>query len=136
MRNFAIRVIINAVAIAITASLLSGVHVANNDIGTLLIIGLVFGIVNAIVRPILIFLTCPAVIVTLGLFLLVINGLMLLLTASLIPERLQIDGFGTAVLAGIIMGILGMIMESVLKPDDDDKGKRKRDSNTIVIDRR
>ncbi len=136
MRNFAIRVIINAVAIAITASLLSGVHVANNDIGTLLIIGLVFGIVNAIVRPILIFLTCPAVIVTLGLFLLVINGLMLMLTANLIPERLQIDGFGTAVLAGIIMGILGMIMESVLKPKDDDKGKRKRDSNTIVIDRR
>lgn len=135
MRNFAIRVIINAVAIAITASLLSGVHVSNNDIGTLLIIGLVFGIVNAIVRPILIFLTCPAVIVTLGLFLLVINGLMLMLTASLIPERLQIDGFGTAVLAGIIMGILGMIMESVLKPEDDDKGKRKRDSNTIVINR-
>lgn len=135
MRNFAIRVIINAVAIAITASLLSGVHVSNNDIGTLLIIGLVFGIVNAIVRPILIFLTCPAVIVTLGLFLLVINGLMLMLTASLIPERLQIDGFGWAVLAGIIMGILGMIMESILKPEDDDKGKRKRDSNTIIINR-
>ncbi|MBZ0276796.1 MAG: phage holin family protein [Anaerolineae bacterium] len=136
MRNFAIRVIINAVAIAITASLLSGVHVANNDIGTLLIIGLVFGIVNAIVRPILIFLTCPAVIVSLGLFLLVINGLMLMLTASLIPARLQIDGFGWAVLAGIIMGILGMIMESILKPEDKNKDKRKRNPDVIVVDRR
>ncbi|MCB9450001.1 MAG: phage holin family protein [Anaerolineaceae bacterium] len=135
MRNFAIRVIINAVAIAITASLLNGVHVANNDIGTLLIIGVVFGVVNAIIRPILIFLTCPAVIVSLGLFLLVINGLMLMLTASLIPARLQIDGFGWAVLAGIVMGILGMIMESILKPEDKDKDKRKRNPNVITIDR-
>jgi putative membrane protein len=135
MNKFLVRVVINAVGIAITAALLDGVHVANNDIGTLLIIGLVFGIVNALVKPVLIFLTCPAVIVTLGLFLLVINGLMLMLTASLIPARLQIDGFGTAVLAGLIMGILGMVMESALGLNDDKK-KGKRDSDVVIIDRR
>ena len=83
MGNFILRVLINAVGIAITASILPGITVANNDLGTLLIIGLVFGIVNALVKPILVLLTCPFVIATLGLFLLVINGLMLLLTEAL-----------------------------------------------------
>jgi putative membrane protein len=131
MRNFIIRVFINAVAIAIAASLLPGITVTNDDIGTLLIIGLVFGIVNALVKPILIILTCPAVIVTLGLFLLVINGLMLLLTASLIPDRLQVEGLGSAILGGIIMGIVGMVIESVLRLDDD-----KRDKQVIIVERR
>src|SRR5258706_5021729 len=82
MRNFFIRVVINAIGIALTAEILPGIHVANNDLGTLLIIGLVFGIVNALLKPLLILLTCPAVILTLGLFLLIINGIMLLVTAS------------------------------------------------------
>ncbi len=131
MRNFVIRVFINAVAIAIAASLLPGITVTDNDIGTLLIIGLVFGIVNALIKPILILLTCPAVIVTLGLFLLVINGLMLLLTASLIPDRLQIEGLGSAILGGIIMGLVGIVIESVLRLDDD-----RRDKEVIIVERR
>jgi putative membrane protein len=125
-------VFINAVAIAIAASLLPGITVANNDLGTLLIIGLVFGIVNALVKPILILLTCPAVIVTLGLFILVINGLLLLLTASLVPDRLQVQGLGTAILGGIIMGIVGIVLESILKPEDNNK----RDKDVIVVERR
>jgi putative membrane protein len=129
--NFILRVLINAVGIAITASLLPGITVADNDLGTLLIIGLVFGIVNALVKPILVLLTCPFVIATLGLFLLVINGLMLLLTEALIPERLQIDGLGWAILGGIVMGLIGMILESILKPKDD-----KRDNEVVVIQRR
>jgi putative membrane protein len=71
------------------------------------------------------------VIATLGLFLLVINGLMLLLTEALIPERLQIDGLGWAILGGIVMGLIGMILESILKPKDD-----KRDNEVVVIQRR
>ncbi len=134
MRNFLIRVVINAIAVAIAASLLPGIRVADNDLGTLLIIGLVFGIVNALVKPILILLTCPFVIATLGLFLLVINGLMLLLTASLIPDRLHVDGLGSAILGGIVMGLVGIVLESVLKLDDDDKNKRNRD--VIVVERR
>ncbi|MEO8607096.1 MAG: phage holin family protein [Chloroflexota bacterium] len=134
MRNFLIRVVINAIGIALTAEILPGIHVANNDIGTLLIIGLVFGIVNSLLKPLLILLTCPAVILTLGLFLLIINGIMLLVTASLIPARLQIDGFGWAVLGGIVMGIIGMVLESVFGIRDKDK---KRDNpNVVVIDRR
>lgn len=132
MRNFVIRVIINAVGIAIVAQLLPGITVANNDIGTLLVIGLVFGIVNALVRPILLVLTCPAVILTLGLFILVINGLMLLLTASLVPDRLTVDGLLPAILGGIIMGLISMVLESVLGVNDKRGGK----GDVIVVNRR
>jgi putative membrane protein len=134
MRNFLIRIVINAIGIALTAELLPGIHVANNDLGTLLIIGLVFGIVNALLKPLLILLTCPAVIITLGLFLLIINGIMLLVTASLVPARLQVDGLGWAVLGGIVMGIIGMILESVLGVRE--KDKKPRNPDVIVIDRR
>jgi putative membrane protein len=134
MRYFFIRVIINAIGIALTAEILPGIHVANNDLGTLLIIGLVFGIVNALLKPLLVLLTCPAVILTLGLFLLVINGLMLLITASLIPARLQIDGLGWAILGGIVMGIIGIVLEGVLGVRDEDKRRNK--SDVVVIDRR
>ncbi len=114
MGKFLLRVIINAIAIAITASLLPGIHVVNQDLGTLLVIGLIFGLVNALIKPILAVLTCPFIILTLGLFIFVINGAMLLLTASLSGGRLIIDGFWWAVLGGIIMGIVGLVLESVL----------------------
>src|SRR5215470_13284921 len=113
MGKFLLRVIINAIAIAITASILPGIHVVNQDLGTLLIIGLIFGIVNALIKPILSVLTCPFIILTLGLFIFVINGLMLLLTASLSGGRLTIDGFWWAVAGGIIMGVVGLILETV-----------------------
>lgn len=134
MRNFLIRVIINAIGIAITAQLLPGITVADNDIGTLLIIGLVFGIINALVKPILIVLTCPAVILSLGLFILVINGLMLLLTASLIPARLSVDGLGPAILGGIVMGIISIILEALLGVNDKNGGKKERE--VVIIERR
>ncbi len=134
MGRFFLRVIINAIGIAITAQLLPGITVANNDLGTLLIIGLVFGIVNALLKPLLILLTCPAVLLTLGLFVLVINGILLLVTASFVPSRLQIDGIGWAIIGGIVMGIISMVLEAVLGVNDKNKG-RKRNDNVITINR-
>ncbi len=126
MREFLLRVVVNAVAIAVTASLLPGIDVVNNDIGTLLIIGLVFGIINAIIRPILMFLTCPLILLSLGLVILVINGCMLQLTASLVGDRLTVDNLGWAIGGGIVMAIIAMILEKVLGIDDKDKHKRDR----------
>jgi len=119
MREFLLRVIVNAIAIAATAAILPGINVANMDIGTLLIVGLVFGIVNALVKPIVTALTCPFVILSLGLFLLVINGCMLMLTASLVGERLMIDGFLWAIIGGIVMGLIGMVLEGMLGINED-----------------
>jgi len=133
MRNFFIRVVINAIAIAVTATVIPNIQVVNNDLGTLLIIGLVFGVVNSLLKTILMFLTCPAVILSLGLFVLVINGVMLLITESLVGERLIIDGgIGTAILGGIVMAIVSMVLEGVLKLDEDSNRKPK-DNNTITI---
>lgn len=115
IRNFIIRLVINAVALYITASILPGIHIANNEVGTLLVIALVFGIVNAFVKPIVKLLTCPLVILTLGLFIFVINALMLMLTAALLPDRLTVENFGWALLGGIVMGIAAIIVEWVLK---------------------
>lgn len=126
MRGFLIRLVINAVAIAITAAVLPGIHVRDNGVITLLIVAFIFGIVNAILKPVLAILTCPFILLTLGLFLLVINGLLLLITDELAGERLDIDSLGWAILGGIIMGLVGMILENVLGIDDDDKDKDKR----------
>lgn len=119
MRNFVIRVIINAVAIAVTALLIPNIHIADNSIGALLVIGLVFGAVNALLKPILIFLTCPAVILSLGLFILVINGLMLMITDSLVGDWLVIEGgIWTAMLGGVVIALVSMILEALLQLDD------------------
>ena len=122
MREFLIRVLINAVAIAVTALLIPNIHIANNDISTLLIIGLIFGVVNSLLKPILLLLTCPAVLLSLGLFIFVINGVMLMITDSLAGDRLTIQGgIFTAILGGMVMAAVSIALESVLKRDDSPK---------------
>ena len=83
------------------------------EAGTYLWIGLLFGVVNAIVGPILRLLSLPFVLLTLGLFLLVVNAALLGLTA-LITDRLQVDGFITAVLGGLILAIAGWVADQLL----------------------
>ena len=83
------------------------------EYGTYLWIGLIFGVVNAIVGPILRLLSLPFVLLTLGLFLLVVNAALLALTAGL-TDRLTIDGFGTAVLGGLILAIAGWVADQLL----------------------
>lgn len=126
MRDFLIRVLINAVAIAVTAYLIPNIHIADNDIGTLLFIGVVFGAVNALLKPLLLLLTCPMIVLSLGLFLFVINGLLLLITDSLAGERLVIEGgIFTAILGGMVIAAVSMTLEAVLKLDDKDEDKNK-----------
>ena len=112
MPGFIVRIIVNAVAIAVTAFLLPGITV-NGGIVSYLIIGLIFGLVNALVKPIVKLLTCPLIIVTLGLFILVINGAMLMLTGAISGDRLMVAGWGSAIVGGIIMGVVNVILEAV-----------------------
>jgi putative membrane protein len=83
------------------------------EVGTYLWIGLLFGVVNAVVGPILRLLSLPFLILTLGLFLLLINAALLGLTAAL-TDRLQVDGFGTAVLGGLILAVVGWAADRIL----------------------
>jgi putative membrane protein len=83
------------------------------EYGTYLWIGLIFGVVNAVVGPVLRLLSLPFVVLTLGLFLLVINAALLGLTAAL-TDRLTIDGIGTALIGGLILGVAGWVADQLL----------------------
>jgi putative membrane protein len=83
------------------------------EFGTYLWIALLFGVVNAIVGPILRLLSLPFVLLTLGLFLLVVNAALLGLTAAL-TDRMTIDGFGTALVAGLILAVAGWLADQLL----------------------
>ena len=89
-----------------------------SDVTSLWLAALLLGVFNAIVRPIVILLTLPITLVTLGLFLFVVNGLMVLLVARLMPS-FHITGLGTAIWASIIVGITGWIANGFVG----DKGK-------------
>jgi putative membrane protein len=81
--------------------------------GTYLWIALIFGVVNAIVGPVLRLLSLPFVLLTLGLFLIVINAVLLGLTAAL-TDRLTIDGIGTALVGGLILAVAGWVADQLL----------------------
>jgi len=116
--RFLLRLIVNAIALVITAYVLPGIHV-NTDIGPLLLVALIFGIVNALVKPVITVLSCPLILITLGLFYLVVNGLMLLITDELAGGNFDVDGLGWAILGGIVQGLVGMVLERLLGLDDD-----------------
>lgn len=121
MIKFALKVVILAAAFyGLTYwDVLDGLEVLPNpdgplgEYGTYLWIGLIFGVVNAIVGPVLRLLSLPFVVLTLGLFLLVVNAALLGLTAA-ITDRLTVDGFGTAVLGGLILGLVSWGADRVL----------------------
>lgn len=79
-----------------------------------IISGLILAIVNTIIRPVVVFLTLPAVLLTLGIFMVVINALMVLFAAWLY-EPLEVSGFGIAVIAGIIIGIVNWLVSALLE---------------------
>lgn len=113
MPGFWIRFFITACGLMLAAWLLEGI--ALNGPVSLLFAALVLGVVNAIVRPIMLVLTLPITILTLGLFLLVLNGAMLGLAALLVPG-FAIDGFGTALFGAIIVSLTGMAANWFIGP--------------------
>lgn len=128
--KFVLRVIVNALALWVATWLLPGMEVlasetfADTGDPTLnlaiayLVIGLVFGAVNAVVKPVISFLSLPITCLTLGLFTIIINAGMLMLTVwltSYLPMQVTVDAFWwTAVLAAIIISIVSMLANGVL----------------------
>jgi putative membrane protein len=106
MIGFLLRGLIAALGLWLATRVLSGIAIDTPT--TLVLAGLLLGVVNAIVRPIAIFLTLPMTIVTIGLFLLVINAAMLGLVALVLPG-FKIDGFWTALLGSIIVSLVSWV---------------------------
>jgi putative membrane protein len=106
------RFALNTLALYAAVWLVPGIRF-EGSVGRFLLVGLVFGAVNTLLRPLLTILTCPLVVLTLGLFTLVINALMLLATAWLSARwdlGFAVDGFVAALLGGIIVGIASTIL--------------------------
>lgn len=123
--KFLIRVIVDSLALAAAAWLIEGIQVteeAREDQAiALVLVALIFGVINAFVKPILKLFSLPFIILTLGLFLLVINAALLLLTSWIAGEiglGFEVDGFWTAVLGAIVITIVSWVLEAVL-PDGD-----------------
>jgi putative membrane protein len=117
--RFAVRVVVLAVIIYAVTRLVDGIHVLPNPDGTLgstgtyLWIALLFALVNSIVGPVLRLLSLPFVVLTLGLFLLIVNAALLGITAAL-SDRFTVDGFGAAVLGGLLIAVFSWIAELLL----------------------
>ncbi len=125
MKSWLIRIFVNACALAVAAWLFKGIRITGNSdrdqVITLLVIALIFGIVNEFVRPIVAFLSLPLYLITLGLMFFVVNALMLLLT-SWIADQLDIGfhvrGFWTAVWGSIVISIVSWIVGLVAPTHD------------------
>ena len=113
--RFVIRVLINAAALWVADQLLDGITLSGS-IWAILLVALVFGLINAVLKPILKLLSLPVLILTLGLFAFVINAALLGLTAALM-DNLTVDGFWSAVLGGLIIAVVSAVLSRVL-PDD------------------
>lgn len=119
--GFLVRVVINGVAIWFATLLLSGLDIVGGSttaqrLGIIALIALVFGLVNAIVKPIVKLVSLPLYILTLGLFTLVVNALMLMLTAWITEQStwgLRVDGFGTAVIGALVISIVSFVLSVV-----------------------
>ncbi|MEO7800455.1 MAG: phage holin family protein [Ginsengibacter sp.] len=110
--KFLLQLLITAVVTYVLAMLL-GSHVQLNSFGTALVFALVLAFLNAIIKPLLVILTLPITIITLGLFLLIINVLIILLADHFV-SGIKIDGFLWALIFGFLLTILSSILNSLL----------------------
>ena len=126
--GFLLRLLANMAALAVATWIFSGISLSGSDttskVLTMLVVALIFGVFNAILKLIFQIVTIPIVLLTLGLFLIVINALMLMLTswvAGLLNVGWQVDGFWTAVGGAIVVSIVSFIANAIL-------GTKRRES--------
>lgn len=115
MSPFLTKWVVLSAALAATAWLLPGVHV--DGLGALLVAAVALGFLNAVLRPVLVLLTLPLTIVTLGIFYFVLNAVLFALGSVLVPG-FTVDGFGWAFLGALLMGALSTVLSSLLGPRD------------------
>ena len=126
---------INTLAVLVAVKILPGIRFTDNSLLTPFVTSLVLGILNAFIRPVMMLLALPLLVVTLGLFMLVINALLLCLVDVLLPQ-FQVDTFGSAFLGALVIGIISMVLNTLTgsggsrvevrrgkrRPNDRDKG--------------
>ena len=107
-----VNLLVNGLAVFITAYILPGVNVQNYVVA--LIVAVVLGLVNTFLRPLLILLTLPVTVITFGLFIFVINALLILIVANLVPG-FTVDSFWWAVAFSLVLSVVGSFLNSLAK---------------------
>ncbi len=113
MEGFVIRAVVVGIGLWLASKVISGIGF--DSTGTLIAAALLLGIVNAFVRPIIVILTLPITLLTLGIFLLVINALMIELVAYFLPGFI-VAGFWSAIFAAIVVGLASWVMSGWIGP--------------------
>lgn len=114
MKQFILHIVLTAVALLVVGNLVSGIHI--DGIGYALVAAVILGLVNAFVRPVMVVLTLPLTLLTLGLFLLVVNALMLWLASALVPG-FDVAGFFAALLGSLLLTILNLLIARLVPKD-------------------
>jgi len=116
LRRLVLRLVINAVALYAAAYFVPGIS-ADGGVGTFLLVGIILGLANALVRPVLNILSCPLMVLTLGLFGLVINAIILWLTSAVgisLGLGFYVTNFGAAFLGGLVVAIVNWTLSLIL----------------------
>lgn len=112
--RFAIRWVVCSLGLWIAAGFLSGSIDYKGSAQTIVLAGLVLAIINTIIKPVVILLSLPAILFSLGLFMIVVNGLMVML-ASKFYGALEVTSFGAAMLAGVIIGLVNYLVTAIVE---------------------
>jgi len=122
MVKLLVRWVIAALALFVAAWLIPGIQVTGSGWVVYAVVAVILGLVNALVRPVLKLLTCPLILLTLGLFTLVINGAMLWLSARIanwFDVGFYVNGFWPAFLGGLVVSIVTTVLSALVKEEKD-----------------
>lgn len=125
--RFLIRLLVTAAALWVAVRLVHGIQYEGSWLG-MLAVALVFGVVNALIRPVVFLLTCPLVVLSLGLFIFVVNAFMLLLTSALsrgLGLGFHVAGFWPALVGAVVVGLTSMVLNLFVG----EKKKRPREED-------
>lgn len=117
--KFLVKIISTALAVFLIATLMPGVEVQNMPMA--LLVSLILVLINMYIKPILIFMTFPITVVTLGIFLLVINAFIILFTSYILKDGFKVDGFWVALLFSIVLSMLTSLIDRLTDRNPDER---------------
>ena len=115
MRHFIFRWVLTTISVLITANIMPGIRY--DTVSALILASLLLGILNAFVRPVLLILSAPLILLTLGLFIFIVNGLMLYWVSSLV-SGFHVDSFGSAFWGAILISIISWVLSAFFRGSD------------------
>ena len=115
--NLLLRWGVNSLGLWIAASLIGSVSFEQDRLSVVLFAGLMLAVINAIIRPIVIILSLPAIVLSLGLFIVIVNGLMVYLLSKFYGQ-LNIESFGAAIVTGLVIGLVNFLVTKIVEPKE------------------